>query len=60
VAVEAFLDRRLGFTGIARVIERTMDAHRSEGVDSLPVVRRVDAWAREYARAATRELESIV
>ncbi|MGE0443678.1 MAG: 1-deoxy-D-xylulose-5-phosphate reductoisomerase [Vicinamibacterales bacterium] len=59
VAVEAFLDRRLGFTGIARVIERTMDAHRSEGVDSLPVVRRVDAWAREYARAATRELESI-
>jgi 1-deoxy-D-xylulose-5-phosphate reductoisomerase len=60
VAVEAFLDRRLGFTGIPRVIERTMDAHRSEGVDSLPVVRRVDAWAREYARDTARELESTV
>ena len=60
VAVEAFLERRLGFTGIPRVIERTMDAHRSEGVDSLPVIRRVDAWAREYARGAARELESTV
>ena len=27
VAVEAFLDGKLGFTAIPRVIERTMDAH---------------------------------
>jgi 1-deoxy-D-xylulose-5-phosphate reductoisomerase len=60
VAVETFLDKKLGFTSIPRVIERTMDAHRSERVDSLPVVRRVDAWAREYARHAARELELTV
>jgi 1-deoxy-D-xylulose-5-phosphate reductoisomerase len=60
VAVEMFLDEKLGFTAIPRVIERTMDAHRMEAVESLPVVRRVDAWAREYARNAARELELTV
>jgi 1-deoxy-D-xylulose-5-phosphate reductoisomerase len=60
VAVEAFLDGRLGFTSIAQVIERTMDAHRIEDVDSLPVVRRVDAWARDHARTAARGLELTV
>jgi 1-deoxy-D-xylulose-5-phosphate reductoisomerase len=57
VAVEAFLDGRLGFTAIPRVIERTMNAHRLEDVSSLRVVRRVDAWGREYAREMSRELE---
>jgi 1-deoxy-D-xylulose-5-phosphate reductoisomerase len=60
IAVETFLDGKLGFTSIARVIERTMDAHRIEAVESLPVVRRVDAWARDYARNAARELELTV
>jgi 1-deoxy-D-xylulose-5-phosphate reductoisomerase len=60
VAVEAFLDGRLGFTGIARVIERTMEAHHVEAVDGLPVVRRVDAWARQHALGAARELELTV
>ena len=57
VAVEAFLDRKLGFTGIPRVIEKTMDAHNREDVSALQVVQRVDRWAREYARNAARELE---
>jgi 1-deoxy-D-xylulose-5-phosphate reductoisomerase len=57
VAVEAFLDGRLGFTSIPRVIEKTMDAHDGTAVDSLRVVRRVDAWAREQALEAARELE---
>jgi 1-deoxy-D-xylulose-5-phosphate reductoisomerase len=60
VAVETFLDGRLGFTSIARVIERTMDAHRIEPVESLAVVRGADAWAREYARDAARELQLTV
>ena len=57
IAVEAFLDRKLGFTGIARVIEQTMDAHTGQDVSGLHVVQRVDRWAREHARAAVRELE---
>ena len=60
VAVEAFLDGKLGFTAIPRVIERTMDAHRIELAHSLPAVRRVDAWARDQARNTARELELTV
>ena len=60
VAVQAFLDGKLGFTSIPRVIARTMDAHEPTGVDTLDVVRRVDAWGRDHARAITRELELTV
>jgi 1-deoxy-D-xylulose-5-phosphate reductoisomerase len=60
VAVEAFLEGRLGFTAIPQVIERTMVAHRLETVDGLSVVRRVDAWAQQHARDAARELELTV
>jgi 1-deoxy-D-xylulose-5-phosphate reductoisomerase len=47
VAVAAFLEGRIGFTSIARVIERTMDAHQLTEVATLSAVRRVDQWARE-------------
>ncbi|MGH9349072.1 MAG: 1-deoxy-D-xylulose-5-phosphate reductoisomerase [Vicinamibacterales bacterium] len=60
VAVEAFLEGKLGFTTIPRVIARTMDAHETTVVDSLGVVRRVDAWARDHARHVARELELTV
>jgi 1-deoxy-D-xylulose-5-phosphate reductoisomerase len=51
VAVEAFLQERLPFTGIARIIARTMAAHPVESASSLEAVRGVDRWARERARA---------
>jgi 1-deoxy-D-xylulose-5-phosphate reductoisomerase len=57
IAVAAFLDHKLGFSAIPRVIEKAMDAHKCEPVSTLQVVRRVDAWSREYARDAARELE---
>jgi 1-deoxy-D-xylulose-5-phosphate reductoisomerase len=60
VAVEAFLDGKLGFTAIARVIERTMNAHEVELVSTLEVVRRVDGWARQHAREMARGLELTV
>jgi 1-deoxy-D-xylulose-5-phosphate reductoisomerase len=60
VAVEAFLDGKLGFTSISRVIERSMNAHTVERVSTLDDVRRVDAWARDKARAMVAELELIV
>jgi 1-deoxy-D-xylulose-5-phosphate reductoisomerase len=57
VAVEAFLEEKLGFTAIPRVIEKTMNAHRVETVSTLDVVRTVDRWARNHARDMARELE---
>ena len=59
VAVEAFLARKLGFMGIPRVIEKTMNAHRIEDVSTLHVVQRVDRWAREYAREAAQESNTV-
>ena len=51
VAVEAFLQRHLPFTGIPAVIEQALDeGERSgiEGVETLAQVREVDAWARRF------------
>jgi len=57
VAVEVFLEGRLGFTAIPRVIERAMDAHAVEPVADLATVRRIDAWARGYAHETAAELQ---
>ena len=51
VAVEAFLDGRIGFTHIARVIEHTLDALEARPVDNLQTVLREDRAAREHARS---------
>ena len=58
IAVQSFLEGKLGFTSIPRVIEATMAAHDVLPVTALHVVRQVDAWARDHALAAARELES--
>jgi 1-deoxy-D-xylulose-5-phosphate reductoisomerase len=51
VAVAAFLDERLGFTGIGELVERTMEALPAEPVDSdgLTQVLEIDARARSIA-----------
>ena len=52
VAVAAFLERRLPFTSIPRVIETTLDAAaaRAEGEPSgLAGIRELDAWARTFS-----------
>jgi len=49
VAVARFLQGRLGFTSIPRVIAETMDAHTPAGVATLAEVRSVDGWARGHA-----------
>jgi 1-deoxy-D-xylulose-5-phosphate reductoisomerase len=60
VAVEIFLEGKLGFTGIPDVIEKTMDAHEVGAVSTLDAVHRADGWAREYARRIARGLELTV
>ncbi|MBI2384086.1 MAG: 1-deoxy-D-xylulose-5-phosphate reductoisomerase [Gammaproteobacteria bacterium] len=57
IAVEAFLGRRIGFTGIAELIERTLDAAAGAGLPAgatLDEALAVDRWAREWAGARLR------
>jgi 1-deoxy-D-xylulose-5-phosphate reductoisomerase len=60
IAVDAFLDGKLGFMAIPRVIEKTMNAHEVEHVSTLDTVRRVDRWARSQALDVARALELTV
>jgi len=54
IAVAWFLEGRIGFTSIPRIIEETMGAHYPTDVLSLEEVRNVDRWAREYADGIAR------
>ena len=61
VAVAAFLEARLSFTGIAEVIRHTMDAFEegaSAAVAGLGDVRRIDGWARAFAARAAAGVQS--
>jgi 1-deoxy-D-xylulose-5-phosphate reductoisomerase len=49
VAVAAFLDRRIGFLDIARMVERTLDALPARAVASLDDVVATDRLARDVA-----------
>jgi 1-deoxy-D-xylulose-5-phosphate reductoisomerase len=49
VAAAAFLEKRLTFLGIPRVVEETMAAHRQAPITSLEQVLAVNQWAREHA-----------
>jgi 1-deoxy-D-xylulose-5-phosphate reductoisomerase len=49
IAVQAFLDRKIGFLGIADTIHRTMDAHKPLELVRLEDALQADAWARNYA-----------
>lgn len=46
VAVKGFMDGRIGFLDITRIIEDTLQAHRSLPVTDLGIMREADAWAR--------------
>jgi len=55
IAVEAFLNGTLPFTGIAHVIARTMEAHGPMPMRNLETVMEADRWARDHARAVAAE-----
>ncbi len=55
VAVEAFLQRRIGFLRIAEVIEDVLEALPEFGaMQSLEAIGAADAWAREEAKRRAR------
>jgi 1-deoxy-D-xylulose-5-phosphate reductoisomerase len=49
VAVGLFLSHRIGFLGIARLVEDTLEHHRGVDNPSLDEILAADAWARKYA-----------
>lgn len=55
-AVAAFLDRRIAYLDIARVIEPCLERCAGVAVDSLDAVLAVDAQARDWASAQIRTL----
>lgn len=54
VAVAAFLDHRLGFTGIDGVVETVMNAHDTCDVESFEQLEAIDAAARQHAESLVR------
>ncbi len=50
VAVEAFLQNRIGFTSIAKIIEKTMQRHRLIKQPALAAILEADRWAREESK----------
>jgi len=57
-AVRAFLEERIGFSDIPRVIEEVMDLHETSAVTDLEAVLKADENARTAARNAISNLRS--
>lgn len=55
VAVDLFLEGRIGFLDISLLIRKTMDAHRPFSVDTIEKVMEADRWARQAARGFWQE-----
>jgi len=49
VAIELFLSRRIGFTDIAKIVQKTLEQHRNTHQPSLEEILAADDWARECA-----------
>jgi 1-deoxy-D-xylulose-5-phosphate reductoisomerase len=59
VAVEAFLSKKIPFTGIPRVIDDTMNMHRLIQVPDLKAILDADAWARKKAESLVADFATI-
>ena len=57
VAVASYLDEKISFVSIPRVIEQTMEAHSGVPAVTLEAVREIDRWARHYSQNVARGLE---
>ena len=56
IAVEAFLEGRIGFIQIAETIERTMNSHTARDLCSIEEVLEADQWGRVTALEICREM----
>jgi 1-deoxy-D-xylulose-5-phosphate reductoisomerase len=55
VAVKYFLDGKIGYTDIARVIKATMDAHTPSPIRTVEDALKADLWARHEAERIIAE-----
>jgi len=58
IAVESFLNGRIGFLQMPTLIERTMDAHDPFQLDGIEAIIEADAWARRTAERESMRLGS--
>jgi 1-deoxy-D-xylulose-5-phosphate reductoisomerase len=56
IAVDAFLKKRLVFTDIVKVVEKTISVHEKVVNPDLTAIFNADSWAREKAQKAIRGL----
>ena len=56
IAVKFFLDKKIKFPDISRVIKKTMDRHRNIKNPTLEEILKVDAQTRENARMISGNL----
>ena len=47
VAVQAFLDKRIPFLGIARLVDKVMHEHKLAPATELQAILAADGWARQ-------------
>lgn len=60
VAVQAFLDKQLSFTGIAALVESVLEMMSAHAADSLETVLADDALARQHAKESLFQAQSRV
>jgi len=58
IAVQSFLDGKIGFLDIPEVIERTMDKHKLFHPGGIEEVTEADAWARRIAEQEAAKLSA--
>jgi 1-deoxy-D-xylulose-5-phosphate reductoisomerase len=61
--VRLFLDRRIEFTDIPRLLENVLEAHQREGLSAAPSleeIRHLDTWAREFVALSVGSLSGAV
>ena len=57
VAVEAFLKKRISFSEISLVIQKSMDKHHPRSIKDIEDAMEVDAWARQTANKIVNALK---
>jgi 1-deoxy-D-xylulose-5-phosphate reductoisomerase len=53
IAVDAFVNREIGFEGISDLVTKTMNAHQVVDHPTLEQILQADAWARDFSRHNT-------
>ena len=59
VAVECFLDRKIGFMDIHRTVETVLEDHNPSSGSCLEEIQAADHWARERAQRVTGALSGV-